>query len=72
MDCNIDRDSSCSLQGMTLQFRMTEQAAAVVIQREIRKYLGGTGFYEAAKVTQEQPELFSPDDRVQPINLYIK
>ena len=34
-------------QGMTLQFRMSDQAAAVIIQREVRKYLGGIGFYEA-------------------------
>ena len=32
---------------MTLNLRFSEGAAATVIQKEVRKYLGNLGFYQA-------------------------
>lgn len=59
---------------MTLKFQMTDQAAAIVIQKEIRRYLGNLGFYEARLRGQVSPRLYSPDrpPSNEQINLYIK
>lgn len=57
---------------MTLKFRMSDQAAAVVIQKEVRKYLGNLGFYEARINGEESPRLSSPDRHNNQISLYIK
>ncbi len=35
---------------LTLNLKFTDQAAAIVIQKEVRRYLGNLGFYEARKV----------------------
>lgn len=32
---------------MILNLKFSDQAAAVIIQKEVRKFLGGLGFYEA-------------------------
>lgn len=34
---------------LTLNLKFTDQAAAIVIQKEVRRYLGNLGFYEARK-----------------------
>jgi hypothetical protein len=35
------------LDDVTMNLKFSDQAAAVVIQKEVRKFLGGLGFYEA-------------------------
>jgi hypothetical protein len=39
--------SDSAKDNMTFNLKFTDQAAAVIIQREVRKYLGTLGFYEA-------------------------
>ena len=46
---------------ITINLRLTEKAAATVIQKEVRKYLGSMGFYEARLPGQQSPRLCSPE-----------
>lgn len=44
-----------------MNLRFSEKAAATVIQKEVRKYLGSMGFYEARLKNEESPKLYSPN-----------
>lgn len=61
---------------MTLQVKFSDQAAAVIIQKEVRKYLGNLGFYEAREKGvkgehQDSPRLYSADKAGGKIDLFI-
>lgn len=49
---------------VTINLKLTEKAAATVIQKEVRKYLGSMGFYEARLPGQTSPRLYSPEQHI--------
>ena len=46
-----------------MNLKFSDSAAAVIIQKEVRKYLGSLGFYEAKLENNKMksPKLYSPD-----------
>ena len=58
---------------MTLEVRLSDHSAAKIIQKEVRRFLGSLGFYEARNNSTPRLSLESPErTSTSQINLFIK